>query len=195
MKFRKCYFPSIFVLFVLLLIFCVPKNEALQKIQTIRDVREKIHLDTDGVSNAGEKKENLASKISSDHEMLSQYFADDEFSKMSDLLGESTYIVSPEGEIIQGPWKVLKYWEKAKKKAEKQNPGKVIKLRVETLRAYITDKTKVVLIEEKKFDSVSYESFLYHIEAHEPEGQVLRNQTGSGSEGRRHRDTCNWENF
>jgi len=192
MKFRKGYFPSILVLFVVLLIFCVSKNEALPDKQTIKDIKEKIHLDNDGVSNHEMKKEKLAKKIEKDHEVLSRYFRNDKFVKMSELLGESTYIVSPEGEIIQGAWNVAQYWRDEKVKANEA--GKEVELEFETLRAYITDETEVVTIGENTYDSVSYESFLFRIKEIRA-GKTLRNQSGSGSEGRRHRDDCEWENF
>lgn len=193
MKFKKYSFLLIFVVFVVLFIFCVSKNEALQKIQTIEDIKEKIHLDNDGVEKAKEKKQKLADKIEKDHDELVRCFRKDKFLKMAELLGQSVYIVSPEGEIIQGSWNVAEYWKKEKEEAV--NEGyKTVELYLETLRAYITDETEKVTIGEYTYDSVSYESFLFRIVKFK-EGEAPRNQSGSGSEGRRHREDCEWENF
>lgn len=180
MKFRKHSFLLVFVLFVVLLFFCVTNNEALTIKQTVKDIEDKIKVEP-GVDKPDKRKKEVAEKIKTDYEDLSCYFEENKFNKMAKLLGERATIVTPEGYTLQGKKAIEGFWKIVRKDYDE--------VEFELSWASIIYEEETVGVD--KFNNISYETFEFHL-IKQNKGKTLQNQTGSGSSRRRHRLDCQW---
>lgn len=185
MKFRRHIFFFTFVILVVLLIFCVPKVETLEKTEGISESR--IICD-EGVRECETKKTRLKSALDTNEANLIVHFGKNEWSKIAGLLGDTASITLPDGRIYVGGLEIADFFKG--KKREAQQPDVRVTFVFNFECALITD-IEDVEIGGKRFGDEALIKFKFRINTVR-EG-TIKNQRGDGSGRYRHTTSCEWE--
>ncbi len=189
MSMRKHFFLYPLIVFIAFLFFSITTNEAspnleLRQPQTIEEIKALIQVGP-GVDDPCVKKQRLAEKIFADYKKLKELFDSNdpnERKKMAKILGKKATIVKPDKEKIRKE-KIKKYW-----KDEVPQSHSV---------QFILNWAHIVFEEKETeemddYDHIAYESFKFHLyPPPEPDGKILKNQTGGRERSCRHTRICN----
>jgi hypothetical protein len=140
-----------------------------------------------GVDDPELKKQKLAKKISDDYAELKKLFESDSYDSklgknMAKILGKkATLVVGSTIYQYRGENRIEDFWN---------GVWEINKTVVFNLKwAFIVSE---VLEEIEDYDHIAYETFEFHIYAPpEPDGEILKNQTGKGERSCRHTRICN----
>ena len=185
MSVRKYSFLFPLIVFVALLFFSSITNEASPDLQQKVLEQRPINLDDikagPGVENADFKRQKLADKISSEYDKLKELFDSNIFDpklgkNMAKILGNKATLVVG-SDIYHGKKEIKDFWNGVWGK------GKTVVFNFEW--AFIVFEVQK---EMEDHDHIAYEVFNFHI--YEPEGKILKNQTGRGERSCRHTQIC-----
>ena len=192
MKFKRFSLLAVLVLFLALLV--CDNGNSYDEGDVTQEFLAKIRYaeGSEGFAKMTEALGNLEKQIDNDQQTLSQYFLEDDFIEMAQLLGHQAFIVNDNYQMLTGQWQIAEYFSQEKKKKEIGLPThQHVELVFNTIVINISAKEERSGMEKSQYDAFSLELFNFQIAIVE-NGKIIQNSPGSGGIGRCHQDDCTW---
>ncbi len=186
MSMRKHFFLYPLIVFFAFFFFSITTNEAsfcLEKnVPAIEKTTKDLIEAGPGVGNADFKKQKLAAKIIGEYADLENLFREKEEKmgkEMAKILGKKATLVVG-SDIYHGKREIKDFWNGVK------NDYQTVAFSLKW--AFIVSEAD----EMDNYDHIAYEAFEFHLyPPPEPDGKILKNQTGRGERSCRHTQICN----